>query len=660
MAIIMKHFLLLFLCLILSAPATSNDEAALDEVDKLVRLRNYPEAVNRLQTLAQQGNPEAQFRLAGLYRSGRGVERDLSKSHELYYKAALTGHAQAQFAFALLAEKTRDPTEAAEARKWYQMAAAQGHERAAARLEELDEALANERLVVSTAEIFNAIQHNDETLIDSLISQGANLDLTDGQGNTTVMAALLAGWPQLADRLIPAVRYPGQANGSGKLPLQLASSRGYRSIVNALLNNDVDIDQRDASGNTALMLAIKNRHRDVAELLLERGAIPGLTNNKKQSAIDIAVVVDDAQGRALLGRYGAKPTDTSEVVPAMSLADFKSAVSKNGALYKGWPLLNIAIQLGEIQVINQLISQGPNLAATDPEGNSALLVAARKGDVDRLRQLLGRGADPNAVNDNNETALYLAVDSKCLQCARLLIDNQADPSIETRTGVTPLEVAIRTSQADVARLLLAAGGDYAGIHRVLVLVVQKKLDKLASELVERDSRLDAADASGRSVLWHSADLGLEMTTVKIVNSGKVDLDKQDKNGRSAISQAVAKGHFKIVRMLAEKGASMVQSSTAGNSLLMLAVLAENPEIVEFMLAQPIDVNASNNLGNTALMQAAASGQSGVIERLIASGADLQLRNREDMNAFQIATDAGHPDTAQLIHDRSNKLFKLFN
>jgi ankyrin repeat protein len=655
-----KHFLLFFLCLILAASAVGNDEVALDEIDKLVRLRNYPEAVSRLQVLAQKGSPEAQFRLAGLYRSGKGVERDLSKSHELYYKAALAGHAQAQFAFALLSEKSRDPTAAAEARKWYRMAAAQGHERAATRLEELNDELAGASIDISTEAVFSAIQHNDEALIDSLISQGANLDLSDALGDTTVMAALLAGWPQLADKLIPAVRYPGQANASGNLPLHLASSRGYRSIVNSLLNSNVDIDQRDASGNTALMLAIKNRHADVAELLLERGAIPGLTNNKNQSAIDIAIILDDAQGRTLLDRYGAKPTDTSDLVPSMNLADFKAAVSKNGALYRGWPLLNIAIQLGEIQVINQLISQGPDLAATDPEGNSALLVAARKGDVDRLRQLLGRGADPNAVNDNRQTAIYLAVDAKCLQCIKLLIDKQADPSIETRTGVTPLEVAIRTSQTDAARLLLAAGGDYAGIHRVLVLVVQKKLDKLASELVARDSRLDVADASGRTVLWHSADLGLEKTAAKLASSGKVDLNKQDKNGRSAISQAVAMGHFKIMRMLAEKGASLTQRSTAGNSLLMLAVLAENPEIVEFLLGQKIDVNAKNNLGNTALMLAAASGQSGVIERLIASGADLQLRNREEMNAFQIATEAGHPKTAQLIYDRSNKLFKLFN
>jgi len=46
--------------------------------------------------------------------------------------------------------------------------------------------------------------------------------------------------------------------------------------------------------------------------------------------------------------------------------------------------------------------------------------------------------------------------------------------------------------------------------------------------------------------------------------------------------------------------------------------------------------------------------------LINAGADSQLRNKEDLNAFQIATNAGHQQTAEFIHDRSNFVFKLFN
>ena len=100
---------------------------------------------------------------------------------------------------------------------------------------------------------------------------------------------------------------------------------------------------------------------------------------------------------------------------------------------------------------------------------------------------------------------------------------------------------------------------------------------------------------------------------------------------------------------------------------MLAVLSKNPEIVEFLLtrsfdinAQDIDIDAQDNVGETALMLAAATGQDRIIEMLINAGADSQLRNKEDLNAFQIATNAGHPETAKFIHDRSNFVFKLFN
>ena len=46
--------------------------------------------------------------------------------------------------------------------------------------------------------------------------------------------------------------------------------------------------------------------------------------------------------------------------------------------------------------------------------------------------------------------------------------------------------------------------------------------------------------------------------------------------------------------------------------------------------------------------------------LIEAGADLQLRNKEDLNAFQIANNSGHEETANIIRERSNFVFKLFN
>ena len=96
----MKPILLILICMFISAPAWGNLDQSLDEIEKLIRLRDYSEAVNRLKPLAEKGEPEAQYRLAGLYRSGKGVSKDLDKATDLYHVSAQTGHADAQYAFA--------------------------------------------------------------------------------------------------------------------------------------------------------------------------------------------------------------------------------------------------------------------------------------------------------------------------------------------------------------------------------------------------------------------------------------------------------------------------------------------------------------------------------------------------------------------------------
>ena len=55
----MKQLLPILIGLFLSAPAWSNINQSMDEIDKLIRLRDYQQAVIRLETLADAGDPEA-------------------------------------------------------------------------------------------------------------------------------------------------------------------------------------------------------------------------------------------------------------------------------------------------------------------------------------------------------------------------------------------------------------------------------------------------------------------------------------------------------------------------------------------------------------------------------------------------------------------------
>jgi len=662
----MRHILPLLIGLLLSAPVWSNVDQSMDEIEKLIRLRDYPQAASRLESLAATGNPEAQYRLASLYRAGKGVSKDLDRATELHHISAMTGYANAQYSLGQLIQKAdNSPESLNEAIAWYRKAAAQDHELAVIKLKQLEAYIATLDQGLSRAEIFEAIQRNDVMLINSWIKSGTNLDLTDRLGNSTVMAALLAGWPRLAQTLLDHTTRPAQLNSLGFRPMHVATIRGYKTIAIALLDEGVDIDQTDTRGNTALMLAAKNQKTDMLELLLDRGADPGITNRKKQSAVDFVYAADYPAGQNLLASYGLGPgataIATATQVNEISIVDeFKAAVEQHGSRYADWPLLNIAIELGEIPLSKEIIAQEPELDANDPDGNSAVHVAARKGDSATLEELVEHGANINATNARNETALYLAVESSCLKCVNLLLASNADPSIASKLKITPLEVAIDNDQAEITQVLITAKSSYAGIHRALILAIQRDMEGPGRALIKRDSKLGSLDDKQRSVLWHSADRGLIKISALLIDSGKIDINGKDANGHGALAQAVRNGDFTMVRLLIDKGADVTVRTNAANTLLMLAVLAKNAAIVELLLAGASDINAQDHVGDTALMLAAGSAQNDIVEMLIEAGTDLQLRNKEDLNAFQIANNSGHEETAEIIRERSNFVFKLFN
>jgi serine/threonine-protein phosphatase 6 regulatory ankyrin repeat subunit B len=667
----MKQLLPILIGLFLSAPAWSNINQSMDEIDKLIRLRDYQQAVIRLETLADAGDPEAQYRLASLYRAGKGVSKDLDMATELHRKSALAGYADAQYSLGQLTEKADNSAESLnEAIAWYRKAAAQGHELAAKKLKLLEEYIALTEQGVSRADIFRAIQRNDSVLIDSWIKSGVDLDVSDYLGNSTVMAALLAGWPRLAHTLLEQTTHPEQINSLGFRPMHVAAIRGYSSMVDALLEKEVNVDQTDARGNTALMLAAKDKQTDMLRLLLDRGANYGITNRKNQSAIDFVFAADYPEGQALLASYGIGP-DTGgpgtidpdaakQFSSVQKLDQFKAAVKQSGDRYLGWPLLNIAIELGDIPIAKEILAEKPDINATDPDGNNALHVAARKGDSVLLKPLLGKGAKIDAVNTRNETALFLAVESDCLECARILLERGADVTIATKLEITPLEIAIQNNRTEIVGVLLKSKSSYAGVHRALLLAIEKNMENLSILLIRRDSKLGSRDEKGRSALWYSADRGLVKTSAALIKSGKIDINGQDSTGQSALSHAVRMGHLEVVRLLVNEGADLNIRTNAGNNALMLAVLAKSPAIVELLLTRAIDINNQNNVGDTALMLAAGTGQNDVLEMLLNEGADMQLRNKEKLNAFQIANSSGHEDTATILRERSNIFFKIFN
>lgn len=121
-------FIFLFLVIFISSYAL----ATFERHKRLI----YPySSLEKIQKLAQQGDPIAQFKLGVAYEEGKGVPHDCKQAFSWYRQAADQDHQGAQNTLAALYEKGCD-TEPnySEASKWYQKSAELGNAMAAANM----------------------------------------------------------------------------------------------------------------------------------------------------------------------------------------------------------------------------------------------------------------------------------------------------------------------------------------------------------------------------------------------------------------------------------------------------------------------------------------------------------------------------------------------
>jgi len=88
--------------------------------------------------------------------------------------------------------------------------------------------------------------------------------------------------------------------------LRQAAQSGNTTRVNALLDEQVDIDARDASGRTALMLAVLHGQSQAVDALLARGADPNAADSSGATPLQAAEAARETAISDALRRAGAR------------------------------------------------------------------------------------------------------------------------------------------------------------------------------------------------------------------------------------------------------------------------------------------------------------------------------------------------------------------
>jgi CRP-like cAMP-binding protein len=184
-----------------------------------------------------------------------------------------------------------------------------------------------------------------------------------------------------------------------------------------------------------------------------------------------------------------------------------------------------------------------------------LCFAASRGDHMEVRRLIkGAGLHPNDGDYDGRAAIHLAAVGGHLETVQFLLEHGGDPSLGDNFGTTPLQESVSRGHTKVSELLRKLGGELllpnAG-GKLCSLAFEAHTKELKS-LLQYGVHPDSCDYDFRTPLHLACAEGV-LPCVKVLLDFKADVNFKDRWGQTALDEAYAGNHKRIVEYLEGRG-----------------------------------------------------------------------------------------------------------
>jgi ankyrin repeat protein len=412
-------------------------------------------------------------------------------------------------------------------------------------------------------DLIHAVKTGNTILVEELIKQGADVNITDNVGTTPLAEAIRVHRGDLVYLLLESGASPNVRLSNGDSALHLAVQSDL-IISKLLLEAGADVNSIDAFCRTPLMIIARTGNRDepaqaAVKLLLEFGADIKTRDALNRDALSYAMVMDEQMIHSILDRnfrIGNPQTEDERIKGVLEINNYMAMkLVRAGADISGWfewTQLLKACMLGDLETISRWQNGIFNLDSEDAEGTSAMIVALSNRQVEAAKLLVERGVDIRAKSRFPHRSPLAVATGMCLESVvQILVDEGADLS-----SSYPLECAIWNENEEIAVWLIQHG--------------------ISTEPVDE---------------FH---------------------------GGTPLSQAIVRNMPRTVKALLRAGSDIHWVSRWGDTLLMIAAQSGHDEIVKILLEAGADVNAKNRQGESALEIARNAGHEKVIQILVSA------------------------------------------
>ncbi|KAI4491033.1 hypothetical protein M0802_010536 [Mischocyttarus mexicanus] len=218
-----------------------------------------------------------------------------------------------------------------------------------------------------------------------------------------------------------------------------------------------------------------------------------------------------------------------------------------------------AIKEKDLNKVINLISEGANVNACDNTGTFPLQIAIQKESKEILEELIRKGADIN-IEVNNKKLVEYAMQESNVDIVKLLVENGANIIFNDNNKEDILHYLIKNGMLEQLQSYEGINKDFQTKdgHTLLIMATKegqleivKYLCNMGVDVNERSSRNSTAL---HFVKENSSDSIMEIVQLLIDNGAEIDA--VNSFGYTPLQCALDDHHYKIAKLLIEKGADI--------------------------------------------------------------------------------------------------------
>lgn len=541
--------------------------------------------------------------------------------------------------------------------------------------------------------LFYAIWSDDEVVVRTLISSGADVNRRAGANEKDLRPLVYAVWqdqPAIVRALIDAGADVEQEDYRGWSPLQNALAIGNPHVVGLFANTDekvqdvhraalrgdlwrlkeliskgADLNEKDEFDQTPLYYALAASQGEAAKFLIDQGAATNITARYGRTLLHQAsraglletVQMLVARDVPLINTSSNCATPLHDAVRGghKEVAEFlisKSIPVDSKKGLNGTPL-QLAASLGKIEMVEFLIEQGADLSVKNSKGKTPSDLAEARGHTEIVELLRKQGTEYQSPTDSKKPksvkSIHQAAVDGDIEQVRLFVSTGTDVNSGDASERTPLHYAAYAGRKDVVQVLIEAGAD---------VNCKDKYGQTPTVLAMKgwhNSVVDLLISKGADVTLDTAIYLGDLAKVKSFIESDPDVNETQLNWlliKSLNSRGgVKQGYKEVAQYLLQKGAS--PNARDRNNATILHAWAWGGDftatkaVIEFMIGKGADIKARQG-GWTPLHTALDRHRGRVAKVLIDHGADVTAKDGRGRTVLHYAASGGMKDVVELL------------